>query len=145
MNKTHDFKLNLPDYTDSVDIEDMNENFIVIDDALMAGLCRKEYTGNNMGSSDPALKNYAWAPFYEIKNENEFDVVVTDRNISPDLPGASITIEAGATYRKYINGTYYMNFFVQDQHDVTFRWYVNAQKVIDELEARVAALEAAAE
>ena len=134
MNRTHDFKLNMPDYSDVVDIDILNDNFRVIDDALMAGLCRKEYTGNNMGSSDPASRKYAWAPFYEIKNENEFDVVVTDRNISPDLPGASITIEAGATYRKYINGTYYMNFYVQDQHDVTFRWFCDAETRIKEID-----------
>ena len=127
MNKTHDFKFNLPEYSDSVDIDDINENFGVIDDALMAGLCKKEYTGNNMGSNDPATRNYAWAPWFEIVNDNEFDVTVTDRNFE-----TTITIEAGKTHRQYINGTYYMNFYVQDLHDVTFRWFINAQKYIDE-------------
>lgn len=141
MNKTHDFKFNLPEYTDVVDVSDLNDNFIVIDDALMAGLCTKEYTGNNMGSSDPASRDYAWAPWFEIKNDNEFEVTVTDRNLDPELPTATITIEAGKSYRKYINGTYYMNFYVQDQHDVTFKWFVNAQKYISELEARIEALE----
>ena len=128
MNKTHDFKLNMPDYSDTVDIEDINDNFRVIDDALMAGLCEKQYTGNNMGNSDPDLRDYAWAPWFEIKNENDFDVQVTDRNFE-----TTITIEAGGTYRKHIVGTYYMNFYVQDQHNVTFRWFIDAQKYIDEL------------
>lgn len=140
MNRTHDFKLNMPDYSDAVDIDILNDNFRVIDDALMAGLCEKEYTGNNMGSSDPATRKYAWAPWFEIKNENDFDVQVTDRNFE-----TTITIEAGTTYRKYIVGTYYMNFYVQDQHDVTFRWFCDAETRINELESRIAALEAAAE
>lgn len=129
MNKTHDFKLNMPDYSDAVDIDILNDNFRVIDDALMAGLCEKEYTGNNMGSSDPASRKYAWAPWFEIKNENDFDVQVTDRNFE-----TTITIEAGGTYRKYIVGTYYMNFYVQDQHDVTFRWFTDAETRINEID-----------
>lgn len=129
MNKTHDFKLNMPDYSDAVDIDILNDNFRVIDDALMAGLCEKEYTGNNMGSSDPASRKYAWAPWFEIKNENDFDVQITDRNFE-----TTITIEAGETYRKHIVGTYYMNFYVQDQHDVTFRWFCDAETRIKEID-----------
>ena len=132
MNKTHEFKFNLPAYSDPVDVADLNDNFIVIDDALMAGLCRKEYTGNNMGSSDPASRKYAWAPWFEIQNDNEFEVTVTDRNVDPTLPQATITIAAGQSFRKYVNGTYYLNFYVQDQHDVTFKWFTDAETYINE-------------
>lgn len=142
MNKTNDFKFNLPGYTDAVDVEDFNDNFRGIDDALMAGLCKKNYTGNNMGSSDPSARKYAWAPWFEIVNDNEFDVVVTDRNAPVESEEATINIAAGQTVRKYINGRYYMNFYVQDQHDVTFKWFTDAESVIEELEARIAALEA---
>ena len=132
MNKTNDFKYNLPAYSDPVDIEDLNDNFRGIDDALMAGLCKKDYTGNNMGSSDPSARKYAWAPWLEIVNDNEFDVVVTDRNAPVGSEEATINIAAGQTFRKYINGRYYMNFYVQDQHDVTFKWFVNAETYINE-------------
>lgn len=132
MQKTHDFKFNLPAYSDPVDVEDFNDNFTVIDDALMAGLCKKEYTGNNMGSSDPSSRKYAWAPWFEIQNDNEFEVTVTDRNLDPSLPAATITIAAGQSFRKYINGTYYLNFYVQDQHDVTFKWFTDAETYINE-------------
>lgn len=145
MNKTNDFKFNLPAYSDPVDIEDLNDNFRAIDDALMAGLCKKDYTGNNMGSSDPSARKYAWAPWLEIVNDNEFDVVVTDRNAPVESEEATINIAAGQTFRKYINGRYYMNFYVQDQHDVTFKWFCDAETRINELESRIAALEAAAE
>ena len=132
MNKTNDFKYNLPAYSDPVDIEDLNDNFRGIDDALMAGLCKKDYTGNNMGSSDPSARKYAWAPWLEIVNDNEFDVVVTDRNAPVGSEEATINIAAGQTFRKYINGRYYMNFYVQDQHDVTFKWFTNAETYINE-------------
>lgn len=132
MNKTNDFKYNLPAYSDPVDIEDLNDNFRGIDDALMAGLCKKDYTGNNMGSSDPSARKYAWAPWLEIVNDNEFDVVVTDRNAPVESEEATINIAAGQTFRKYINGRYYMNFYVQDQHDVTFKWFTNAETYINE-------------
>ena len=132
MNKTNDFKYNLPGYSDPVDIEDLNDNFRGIDDALMAGLCKKDYTGNNMGSSDPSARKYAWAPWFEIVNDNEFDVVVTDRNAPVESEEATINIAAGQTFRKYINGRYYMNFYVQDQHDVTFKWFTNAETYINE-------------
>ena len=133
MRNTHSFKMNLPEMSDPVDVNELNDNFLVIDDALMAGLCKKELTTNNMGSSDPASRKYGWAPWLEIYNGNEFDVVVIDRN-APDLPSGTINIEAGDTYRMYINGTYYMNFYVQDQHDVTFRWFTNAETRINEIE-----------
>lgn len=133
MRNTHSFKMNLPEMTDAVDVNELNDNFLVIDDALMAGLCKKELTTNNMGSSDPASRKYGWAPWLEIYNGNDFDVVVIDRN-APDLPSGTINIEAGETYRMYINGTYYMNFYVQDQHDVTFRWFTNAETRINEIE-----------
>lgn len=132
MNKTNDFKYNLPAYSDPVDIEDLNDNFRGIDDALMAGLCKKDYTGNNMGSSDPSARKYAWAPWLEIVNDNEFDVVVTDRNAPVESEEATINIAAGQTFRKFINGRYYMNFYVQDQHDVTFKWFTNAETYINE-------------
>ena len=132
MNKTNDFKYNLPAYSDPVDIEDLNDNFRGIDDALMAGLCKKDYTGNNMGSSDPSARKYAWAPWFEIVNDNEFDVVVTDRNAPVESEEATINIAAGQTFRKYINGRYYMNFYVQDQYDVTFKWFTNAETYINE-------------
>lgn len=132
MNKTNDFKYNLPAYSDPVDIEDLNDNFRGIDDALMAGLCKKDYTGNNMGSSDPSARKYAWAPWLEIVNDNEFDVVVTDRNAPVGSEEATINIAACQTFRKYINGRYYMNFYVQDQHDVTFKWFTNAETYINE-------------
>lgn len=132
MNKTNDFKYNLPAYSDPVDIEDLNDNFRGIDDALMAGLCKKDYTGNNMGSSDPSARKYAWAPWFEIVNDNEFDVVVTDRNAPVESEEATINIAAGQMFRKYINGRYYMNFYVQDQHDVTFKWFTNAETYINE-------------
>ena len=142
MNKSNDFKFYLPEYTDAVDVEDLNDNFRVVDDALMAGLCEKEYVGNNMGSSDPSARKYAWAPWLEIVNDNEFDVVVTDRNAPVGSEEATINLVAGQTFRKYINGRYYMNFYVQDQYDVTFKWFTDAESVIEELEARIAALEA---
>ena len=132
MNNTNDFKFNLPGYTDAVDVEDLNDNFRVIDDALMAGLCKKDYTGNNMGSADPSARKYAWAPWLEIVNDNEFDVVVTDRNAPAGSEEATINIAAGQTFRKYINGRYYMNFYVQDQYDVTFKWFTNAETYINE-------------
>jgi len=132
MNKTNDFKFNLPAYSDPVDVEDLNDNFRGIDDALMAGLCKKDYTGNNMGSSDPSARKYAWAPWLEIVNDNEFDVVVTDRNAPVESEEATINIAAGQTFRKYVNGRYYMNFYVQDQHDVTFKWFTNAETYINE-------------
>lgn len=133
MRNTHSFKMNLPEMSDPVDVRELNDNFLVIDDALMAGLCKKELTTNNMGSSDPASRKYGWAPWIEIYNGNEFDVVVIDRN-APDLPSGTINIEAGGTYRMFINGTYYMNFYVQDQHDVTFKWFTNAETRINEIE-----------
>ena len=144
MQKTNDFKFNLPEYSDNVDVDQINDNFTVIDDSLMAGLCRKSLETNNMGSSDPASRVYAWAPWFEIKNNNNFAVTVINRVI-PDLPEGTITIEAGETYRQYINGRYYLNMYVVDQYDVTFSWFTDAQTVINELEARIAALEAAAE
>lgn len=133
MRNTHSFKMNLPEMSDPVDVNELNDNFLVIDDALMAGLCKKELTTNNMGSSDPASRKYGWAPWLEIYNGNEFDVVVIDRN-APDLPSGTINIEAGKTHRMFINGTYYMNFYVQDQHDVTFKWFTNAETRINEIE-----------
>ncbi|HPY84657.1 MAG TPA: hypothetical protein PLS20_06450, partial [Ruminococcus flavefaciens] len=133
MRNTHRFKMSLPEMSDPVDVRELNDNFLVIDDALMAGLCKKELTTNNMGGSDPASKKYGWAPWIEIYNGNEFDVVVIDRN-APDLPSGTINIEAGKTHRMFINGTYYMNFYVQDQHEVTFKWYTNAETRINEIE-----------
>ena len=132
MNKTNDFKFDLPEYTDTVDVEDFNDNFRVIDDSLMAGLHKKEYTGNNMGSSDPSARKYAWAPWLEIADNNEFDVVVTDRNAPVGSEEATINIVAGQTFRKYINGRYYMNFYVQDQHDVTFKWFTDSEDALEE-------------
>lgn len=133
MRNTHSFKMNLPEMSDPVDVRELNDNFLVIDDALMAGLCKKELTTNNMGSSDPASRKYGWAPWLEIYNGNDFDVVVIDRN-APDLPSGTINIEAGKTHRMFINGTYYMNFYVQDQYDVTFKWFTNAETRINEIE-----------
>ena len=133
MQNSHSFKFNLPEMTDTVDVSELNDNFVTIDNALMAGLCSKELTANNMGSSDPASRKYAWAPWLEITNNNEFAVTVTDRNI-PDLPEGTITIEAGQTFRRFINGTYYMNFYVQNQHDVTFRWFTDSETRINEIE-----------
>lgn len=112
---------------------------------VFTSLYRKELLTNNMGSSTPGGRQDAEGPYFEIINNNNFDVTVTDRNYESGTPGSTIEIAAGKTYRKYINEPYFMNFYVQDLHDVTFRWYVNTQEVIDALTQRVAALEAAAE
>ena len=132
MEQTNFFEFNLPEYSDSVDIEKINENTAKMDQALMAGLCTKTSTGSSIGDGTMAGSPKAWAPYFEIKNENNVDVVVTDRNYGESL--VTYTVEAGKTFRKYINGIYRMNFTVADSYEVEFKYFVDAQTAIDEIQ-----------
>lgn len=132
MEQTNFFEFNLPEYSDSVDIEKINENTAKMDQALMAGLCTKTSTGSSIGDGTMAGSPKAWAPYFEIKNDNNVDVVVTDRNYGESL--VTYTVEAGKTFRKYINGIYRMNFTVADSYEVEFKYFVDAQTAIDEIE-----------
>lgn len=131
MQETDFFQMKMPELTDAVDIRDINSNTGKIDHALLAGLYLKKQTGNSIGDGTQAGSPKAWAPYFEIKNNNETDVVVTDENYGG--MGVTYTVEAGKTFRKNIGDMYPMNFTVADNKEVEFAYYVSAQEAIDEL------------
>lgn len=139
MKYTKNFKLNKPELTDVIDIREINDNFDAIDSNLMSGLIQQEQTASEM---DGTVK--ARPPYIDITNNNDFDVTVLDGNWSPEFESYQFTIPAGSAHRISLTSSLYsMNFHVQDQHEVTFKWFVGAKAIIDDLTARVAALEAA--
>lgn len=139
MKYTKNFKLNKPELTDVIDIREINDNFDAIDSNLMAGLVQQEQTASEM---DGTVK--ARPPYIDITNNNDFDVTVLDRNWSSEFESYQFTIPAGGAHRISLTSSLYsMNFYVQDQHEVTFKWFAGAKEIIDDLTARVAALEAA--
>ena len=131
MQETDFFQMKMPELTDAVDIRDINSNTGKIDHALLAGLYLKKQTGNSIGDGTQAGSPKGWAPYFEIKNNNETDVVVTDENYGG--MGITYTVEAGKTFRKNIGDMYPMNFTVADNKEVEFAYYVSAQEAIDEI------------
>lgn len=121
MKTTRTYKLNKPDYSDPIDIDELNENFDVIDFALEATQIKKTRVSNTI--SEKCI-----LPYYRIRNNNDFDVTVTDRNFSVDY-----VIEAGKSKRFDVDGTNTdMNFYVQGLHDVEFEWFVFVKDAIEE-------------
>ena len=121
MKTTRVYKLNKPDYSDPIDIDELNENFDVIDFALEATQIKKTRVSNTI--SEKCI-----LPYYRIRNNNDFDVTVTDRNFSVDY-----VIEAGKSKRFDVDGTNTdMNFYVQGLHEVEFEWFVFVKDAIEE-------------
>lgn len=144
MKYTNNFKLSKPELTDVIDIREINDNFEVIDLNLMAGLIHQELEASEIGET--AITSIrARPPYIEIVNNNDFDVTVVDKNLTPEYDSYQFTIPAGDSHRINIeSATYLMYFYVKDQHKVTFKWFIKSEEMIAELAARVAALEAAA-